>query len=216
MLETALVAFTAFFATIGPADAAVLFAALTVDASPAARRAMALRGTAIAAGILLFFAFFGTAVLDYLGISLAALRTAGGILLLLIAIDLVFARPSGGTTTTAVETAEAEAKADVSVFPLATPLIAGPGAIGATLLLIAEAGGDPVAFAAVILALAAALVLTLALLLVAARIEKVLGVTGIQVVSRVAGILLAALAVQFIFDGIASSGLLGGAAPIGK
>ncbi len=208
MLETALVAFTTFFATIGPPDVAALFAALTAQNTPAERRAMALKGTLIAAAVLLVFAFFGEALLTVFGISLAALRTAGGILLLLIAIDMVFARPSGGTTTTSAENEEAVAKADISVFPLATPLIAGPGAIGATILLVANAQGDWTAVAVVVAALLTVLVLTYLLMLVAGQVQRLLGVTGLQVVSRVIGVLLAALAVQFIFDGIGASGLL--------
>lgn len=208
MLETALVAFTTFFATIGPADVAALFAALTVDHSPKERRAIALKGTLIAAGILLFFALFGEAVLAHFGITLAALRTAGGILLLLIAIDMVFARPSGSTTTTSEETAEAKAKHDISVFPLATPLIGGPGAIGAAILLVADAQGDRLLEAIVVLVLIGVLLLTFLLMLVATQVQRVLGVTGLQVVSRVVGVLLAALAVQFIFDGIGASGIL--------
>lgn len=208
MLEVALVAFTTFFATIGPLDTAALFAALTADNTARDRRRMALRGTLIATAILLFFALLGEAVLRHFGITLAALRTAGGILLLLIAIDMVFARPSGSTTTTADETAEAQAKQDISVFPLATPLIAGPGAIGAAILLVAEAKGDWAHTAAVIAAMLALLLLTLLLLLMASQIQKLLGVTGLHVVSRVVGVLLAALAVQFIFDGIGASGML--------
>ncbi len=208
MLETALVAFTTFFATIGPPDVAALFAALAAQNTPAERRAMALKGTLIAAAVLLVFAFFGEALLTVFGISLAALRTAGGILLLLIAIDMVFARPSGGTTTTSAENEEAVAKADISVFPLATPLIAGPGAIGATILLVANAQGDWTAVAVVVAALLTVLVLTYLLMLVAGQVQRLLGVTGLQVVSRVIGVLLAALAVQFIFDGIGASGLL--------
>jgi multiple antibiotic resistance protein len=208
MLETALVAFTTFFATIGPPDVAALFAALTTENTVKERRAIALRGTMIAAGVLLFFALFGDFVLTHFGITLAALRTAGGILLLLIAIDMVFARPSGGTTTTREETAEAATKQDISVFPLATPLIAGPGAIGAAILLVADAQGERLLIAMVIAALVAVLALTFALMLMASQVQKLLGVTGLHVISRVIGVLLAALAVQFIFDGIRASGLL--------
>ena len=209
MLETALIAAATFFATIGPPDVAALFAALTPGTSAAERRAIALKGTLIAAGILLFFALFGEAVLTHFGITLAALRTAGGILLLLIAIDLVFARSSGGTTTTEEENQEAADKADISVFPLATPLIAGPGAIGAAILLVAEAQGDPALVATVVAALLGILLLTFVLMLAASQVQRLLGVTGLHVVSRVIGVILAALAVQFIFDGIAASGLLG-------
>ncbi len=208
MFERALVAFTTFFATIGPPDVAVVFAAITADDTPRRRRVYAVKGTLIAAAILLFFALFGRSLLEGFGNSLAALRTAGGILLLLIAIDLVFARPSGGTSTTTEETAEAMARRDVSVFPLATPLIAGPGAIGATIVLVADSAGGALQTAVVVGALAAVLAITLALMLAAARVQKVLGVTGVHVIARVMGVLLAALAAQFIFDGIAGSGLL--------
>ena len=141
-LETALLAFTTLFATISPVDVAALFAALTPGTSPKQRRVMALKGTLIAATILLVFAIFGNAVLTSLGIGLPALRTAGGILLLLISIDMVFARTSGGTSTTDDETEEAGHKNDISVFPLATPLIAGPGTMGAVILLMAQVHGD--------------------------------------------------------------------------
>lgn len=208
MLETAIVAFTTFFATIGPPDVAALFTALTHRNTGAERRAMAIKGTLIAAGILLFFAFFGDVLLAYMGISLSALRTAGGVLLLLIAIDMVFARSSGGTTTTSEETAEGVEKQDVSVFPLATPLIAGPGAIGAAILLTAEAQGNWLELAVVVGALFAVLLVTFLLMLVATQMQRLLGITGLHVVSRVIGVLLAALAVQFIFDGIKGSGLL--------
>jgi len=208
-LDTALLAFTTLFATISPIDVAALFAALTTKASVSQRRIFALKGTLIAGSILLVFAIFGNAVLVNLGIGLPALRTAGGILLFLIAIDMVFARSSGGSSTTDVETEEAGHKEDISVFPLATPLIAGPGTMGAVILLMAQADGDWHQEIAVIAAIIAVLVITLALLLMAGRIQKLLGVTGLNVISRVVGVLLAALAVQFIFDGIASSGLLG-------
>jgi multiple antibiotic resistance protein len=210
MLETALVALTTFFATIGPLDVAAIFAALTPNNTTRERRAIALKGTLIALGILLLFALFGDSLLHLFGISLPALRTAGGVLLLLIAIDMVFARPSGGVTTTEAENKEATAKHDISVFPLATPLLAGPGAMGATILLVADAEGDPATIAIVIGCLMAMLLATFILMLIAVQIQRLLGVTGLHVVSRVFGVLLAALAVQFIFDGIASSGLLGG------
>ncbi|MPZ12661.1 MAG: NAAT family transporter [Kiloniellaceae bacterium] len=209
-METALVALTTYFATIGPLDVAAIFAALTPHNTSSERRAIAVKGTLMALGILLLFAAFGDALLHLFGISLAALRTAGGILLLLIAIDMVFARPSGGVTTTEEENREATAKHDISVFPLATPLIAGPGAMGATILLVANAEGDWQIIGLVVASLIAMLALTCLLMLVAAQIQRLFGITGLHVISRVFGVLLAALAVQFIFDGIASSGLLGG------
>tara|TARA_R100000005_G_C4985335_1_gene193838 strand:- start:397 stop:1026 length:630 start_codon:yes stop_codon:yes gene_type:complete len=209
MLETALVAFTTFFATIGPLDVAALFAALTVQATPKERRQMALKGALIACVILLFFALFGKSVLASFGITLSALQASGGVLLLLIAIDMVFARNSGSSTTTDEERAEAKGKKDVSVFPLATPLIAGPGAIGAAVLLVAEAGDDAVHATIVIAVMLGTVLLTFVLMLLATQVQKLLGVTGLHVISRIVGVLLAALAVQFIFNGIRDSGLLG-------
>jgi multiple antibiotic resistance protein len=171
-------------------------------------RSCAADGISSATAILLVFALFGEAVLRLFGISLPALRIAGGILLLLIAIDMVFGRRSGGTTTTSEETAEAVVKDDISVFPLATPLIAGPGAIGATILLVADAQGDQLRIAVVILVMLGVLLLTFLLMLVATQVQRLFGVTGLHVVSRIVGVLLAALAVQFILDGIGTSGLL--------
>lgn len=207
MLTIAAVAFATFFVTVGPIDVAAMFAALTPGSTPAQRRVLALRGTAVATGILLVFALFGEPLLAVLGISLAALRTAGGIMLLLIAIDMVFARSSGGVSTTADESREARHKPDISVFPLATPLIAGPGAMGAAVLLMANARGEIVHQAVVVGMMLLVLALTLAALMTASQLQRLLGVTGLHVVTRVFGVVLAALSVQFIFDGIAESGI---------
>ena len=209
ILETATVAIATFFATMGPIDVAAIFAALTSGATSAQRRRMALRGTLIATGILLVFALFGEVVLRSFGISLAALRTAGGVLLLLIGIEMVFARTSGATGATDEETHEAESKLDISVFPLATPLLAGPGAIGAAILLMAHTEGQLVLQITVIGALLTMMLVAYLCLIGASQIQRLLGVTGMHVVSRVFGVLLTALAVQFIFDGIRNSGLLG-------
>ena len=206
--ETLLIAFTTFFATIGPADLALVFAALTHKNTPLERRVFALRGVAVAGAILLFFVAFGNALLTLFGITLPALKTAGGLLLFLIAIDMVFARHSGGVGTTSEEEAEAATRQDISVFPLAMPLIAGPGSISATILLVTGTQGDQLKIAAVVAALLGMLVLTYLSLLAAIPIQRLLGITGLAVVSRVVGVLLAALAVQFIFDGVRASGLL--------
>jgi len=207
-VETAALALTTFFATIGPIDVAAIFTALTVHATPEYRRAMAVRGTLIAAVILVAFAFAGELLLASLGISLAALHTAGGILLLLIAIEMVFARSTGVLSTTDEEEREALTKQDISVFPIATPLIAGPGSMGASILLMANARGDLFRQAVVLGSLLAVLAFTAGALLLAGRIQRWLGVIGMHVIKRVMGVLLSALAVQFIFDGIAQSGLL--------
>ena len=208
MIETGGLALATFFATIGPLDVAAMYAALTANHTAEQKRSVAIRGTLIATLILVTFALIGELLLARLGISLAALRTAGGILLLLIGIDMVFARSSGGTSTTDDEEKEAASKADISVFPLATPLIAGPGAMGAAILLMANQEGNLEGQAIVIGALLAILLATFISLLLASKIQNLLGVTGMHVITRVMGVLLSALAVQFIFDGIKESGLV--------
>lgn len=208
MIEIAALSMATFFATIGPLDVAAIFAALTAHSTRQHRRTMALRGTLIATSILVLFALAGEMVLGSLGISLAALRTAGGILLLLIAIEMVFARTTGGTSTTDEEEQEALSKQDISVFPIATPLIAGPGAMGAAILLMADAEGDLTHQLVVLGSLLAILLFTLVGMLLAGRLQQVLGIIGMHVITRIMGVLLAALAVQFIFDGIAQSGII--------
>jgi len=208
IIETAAVALATFFATVGPIDVAAMFAALTTSASPREKMRTAVRGVAIATGILLAFAIFGESLLNSMGITLAALRTAGGVLLLLIGIELVFGRASGATSATKEEAKEAARKDDISVFPLATPLIAGPGAMGTAVLLMADTEGDLALQAAVLGALLVILALTLLALFAASQLHRLLGLTGMQVVRRISGILLTALAMQFIFDGISQSGIL--------
>lgn len=207
MLDTAVLAFATLFATISPIDGAAIFAAITINNTHQQRRRIAIRGVMVAAIVLLVFAASGEWLLNTLGISLAALRTAGGVLLLLMGFDMVFARSSANTPT-AEEELEAIAKNDVSVFPLALPLIAGPGSMGALILLMAKTEGQWMLQLSVLTALVLVLLLTLFCLLAATQLNRLLGVTGMQVITRVMGILLCALAVQFIFDGIAESGLL--------
>jgi len=208
MTETAVIALATFFATIGPLDIAAMFAALTSGDTAKQRRSIAIRCTFIATLILLAFAFIGEILLASLGISLAALRTAGGILLLLIGIEMVFARTTGGTSTTDEEQKEAKLKQDISVFPMATPLLAGPGTMSAVILLMANAEGNIIYQSVIIVSLLAILLLTFICLLLASKFQQLLGVTGVHVVSRVMGVLLSALAVQFIFDGIIQSGIV--------
>ena len=208
MIETAGIALATFFATIGPIDVAAIFAALTSSSDVAHRRSMAIRGTLIGAAILLVFALVGEALLTGFGISLAALRTAGGILLLLIGIDMVFARSSGGSSTTDEEEQEAATKEDISAFPIGMPLIAGPGAMSATILLMANTEGNLALQAIVVGSLLVILLVTFISMLLAGQIQRVLGVTGMHVIARIFGVLLCALAVQFIFDGILQSGLI--------
>ena len=208
MIETAGIALATFFATIGPLDVAAIFAALTTSSDATHRRSMAIRGTLIGAAILLLFALVGEVLLTSFGISLAAFRTAGGILLLLIGIDMVFARSSGGTSTTDEEEREAAIKEDISAFPIGMPLVAGPGAMSATILLMANTEGDLVLKAIVIGSLLVILLVTFISMLLAGQLQRLLGVTGMHVIARIFGVLLCALAVQFIFDGIQQSGLI--------
>lgn len=207
MLETALTSFTTFFATIGPIEAAVLFATLTPKMQRAERRQIALRATVIASLILLVFTALGQPLLRQLGVTLPALQTAGGVVLLMIAIDMIFARPGSGFKLTPSEGEEAQTKDDLAVFPLATPLLAGPGAMSAGILLAANTQGDPVRLGVVLGALVAVMGLTFALLLLGHELNRILGVTAQRVLMRVFGILLSAIAVQAIFNGVGASGL---------
>jgi multiple antibiotic resistance protein len=213
MWEAAAIAAATFFATVGPFDVAAVYAALSANAAPADKRRMACKGVLIAALILLSFAIAGEALLRSLGISQAAFRAAGGVLLLLIGINLVFARNSGGGTTTDAENRDAASRGDLAVFPVAMPLIAGPGTMGAVILHIADAEGDFLRQLAVLAALALVLLLTLASMLLANQLHRLLGVTGMHVVSRVFGVILTAMAVQFIFDGLSASGILSPSPP---
>lgn len=208
MLETALTSFTTFFATIGPIEAAVLFATLTPKMERAERAAIALRATAIASVLLLIFTLFGQPLLDELGVSIAALQTAGGIILLIIALDMVFAKPTSAFKLTQPEDEEAQTKDDIAVFPLAMPLLAGPGAMSAGILLAANADGKPLLLATTVGALAAVMLVTLGLLLLSHRINRMIGITAQRVLMRVFGILLSGIAVQALFSGLEASGLL--------
>lgn len=179
-----------------------MFVALTAQHAPSERRRIALRGVAIAALVLVGFALVGEALLAALGIGLPAFRVAGGVLLLLLSIEMVMVRHSGLRTTTDSEERESGQRADVSVFPLAIPLVAGPGAMTSVVLLMSAAGGSKAAMALVLLQLLLVLGLTLACFLGAGALQRLLGLTGVNVVTRVSGLLLAALAVQFVIDGV--------------
>jgi len=207
VIEAGMVAFASLLALIDPIGNAVMFASLTAKDTAQHTRKMAIKGVFIASLLLLLFMFLGEALLSRLGISLAALRTSGGILLLIMAIDMVFAVHSGGTTTTDEEEIEARESNDISVFPLATPLIAGAGSISAVILLRANAQGNHSIELAIVFALLSVLLMTLLLLLTASPVKRLLGATGLNVITRILGVILSALAVQFIFDGLLQSGL---------
>jgi multiple antibiotic resistance protein len=208
MLGTALRAFATFLATIGPVEAAVLFATFCPRFSRAERIAVSLKAVGIATGIILFFALFGTAILAALGVTFPALQAAGGIILAIIAADMIFEARIGGSTISQPESAEARAKNDdIAVFPMATPILAGPGAMSGAILLMANAKGELTDQAAVIAALFTVMALTLLLMLAAQELREWIGGTAQKVVMRVFGILLAAIAVQSVFNGIAGSGI---------
>ena len=196
----------AFFVTIDPIGVAAIFVGLTVGHDRNQRRRMALRGAVIAGAVLLVFAVIGEAMMRALGIGLPALRIAGGILLLLLAIDMVFARPSGMRGMTETESREAGHRADISVFPLAVPLLAGPGAITLVILFMNQTAEDPLMQAAVLGIMLGVLASALVSLWFAAALTRLLGVTGVNVLHRVLGIVLAALACQFVLDGFAGAG----------
>jgi multiple antibiotic resistance protein len=194
--------FVVLLVVIDPVGVTPMFGALTRGGGDLHRRRMALKGTALAAAILLVFAFIGDWLLTTLGIGLPAFKIAGGVLLFLIALDMVFARQSGGRSATGREQEEARHKEDISVFPLAFPLIAGPGALTTILLMVGESRGQPLYFAAMIGVLLVILAITLLCLLAAGQLMKLLGETGANVMDRLFGVILAALAVQFILDGV--------------
>lgn len=200
-METAalITAFVTLFVVIDPIGLMPLFAALTQGQSNAQRRAIAVRAIVTGFGLLLLFGLFGEAVLGFIGISMPAFRIAGGILLFLTALDMLFSRRQARREEQS-ETASAEAD-DPSIFPLATPLIAGPGAM-ATMILLTGQSGDWMWILAVHGVMVTVLLLVFSFFLLAGPLERLLGETGINVVTRLLGMLLAALSVQFVVDGI--------------
>jgi multiple antibiotic resistance protein len=204
-------AFVTFFVVIDPPGCAPIFASLTRGASSGHRRAMAVRSTLVAGAILLVFALVGEDLLRTLGISLDAFRIAGGIMLFLIALEMVFekrtqrreGRAEEITRKAAEEARPLEAE-DISVFPMGIPMIAGPGAIATVMLLVSRSDG--VAESLVVLAaLGATLALTMLALLAAGPMMRVLGPKLEAMITRVLGVILAALAAQFVIDGLNAS-----------
>ncbi|HQU16493.1 MAG: MarC family transcriptional regulator [Chromatiales bacterium 21-64-14] len=200
--------FILMLVVVDPVGLVPLFGALTQESPRLEQRRMAVKAVLLAGAILLVFAFAGNRLLTALGIGLPAFKIAGGALLFLLAIDMVFARQSGLRSTTRSEQREAVRRHDISVFPLAFPLIAGPGAITTLLLVLAGHRGDPAAVAGVLLVLGVVLLLTLGALLLTGHLMRWLGETGANVVSRVLGLVLTALAVQFVLDGIRAAFLI--------
>ncbi len=197
-------AFVTLLVVVDPLGLAPIFVGLTRGGSAAYRHDAAIRGTMLGAAILFLFAFAGQTLLGALGIGFPAFRIAGGALLFLLSLDMIFGRPSGiRRTLQEGEEATAGVEDDISVFPLAVPLIAGPGSL--TTVLLYTGGGGTLEVAAFLGVLLLVLLMTLTSLLLAPRVMKVFGETGTNVLARVLGVLLAALAVQFVLDGIKQS-----------
>lgn len=197
--------FVTLFVIMDPIGLTPVFVALTQGMPPAKRRSIALRGCLIAGLLLSLFALGGEAVLGFVGISMPAFRIAGGILLFLTALDMLFQRRAKRREDQAEEEDHSD---DPSVFPLAMPLIAGPGSI-ATMILLAGQHPGVAGFAMVVGIMLAVLAIALLLFLSAGLLERALGKTGINVVTRLLGMLLAALSVQFVLDGLKAFGFAG-------
>ncbi|MHB1844383.1 MAG: MarC family protein [Deltaproteobacteria bacterium] len=203
VVSFSLVTFTGIFTVVDPLSALPLFVAMTGQDSQQARRAMAKRASFAAALILSAFALAGGLLFKFFGVTLPAFKVAGGLLLLLMAIDMLRAQTSR-VRASPEETAEGAAKEDVAIFPLATPLLAGPGSIATTMVFM----GRSTAWWQAIPVLAAVLVtcfISYWLLRGAALIDRLLGRTGMNVLNRVMGLILAAIAVQFILDGLSGA-----------
>ncbi len=202
MIESLIKTFVVFFVVVEPISLVPVFAALTRGGGDRYRRKMAFKGILLSALIFAAFLVSGDLTLRLLGISLDAFKIGGGLLMFLLAVDMVFARQSGLRSTTVREQEEAKFRQDISVFPLAFPLIAGPGALATLLILVGETHQRPLEFAGLIGVVAVVLLITLLLLLATRRVEQLLGLTGANVISRLFGVILVALAVQYVVDGI--------------
>lgn len=208
MLELLVNTFVVLFIVVDPIGVAVMFPALSGGVDGGFRRHMARHAALLSLLLLLVFFFTGGWMLKALDVGVPAFRIAGGLLLFLLAIDMVFARQSGLRSTTLREREEAAAKHDISVFPLAFPLLAGPGAL-TTVLLMANSGTGPVYMAGMVAVIGAVMLVTLLALYTADSVLRILGETGANVLNRVFGLILAALAVQYVIDGVLSLAQVG-------
>lgn len=203
-LDFYVTAFVTLFVVIDPIGLTPIFVALTRGMSRQTRRAIAIRACVISFVILLLFGLLGESVLSFVGISMPAFRIAGGILLFLTALDMLFERRTERRQGQAGDPGD-----DPSVFPMAIPLLAGPGAIASMILLTEATSGDLAASAAIFGVMAAVLAMALVLFLMSSLIERLLDDTLINVITRLFGMLLAALSVQFVLTGLANSGFGG-------
>jgi multiple antibiotic resistance protein len=199
-LKTALVT---LLVTLDPPGLAPVFIGLTLGMTPAGKREVGLRASVIAFVILAFFALGGRFVLEALGVTIPAFRIAGGLLLFYIAFDMVFALKAERRSEIASDAMAIDHIRNIAAFPLAIPLMAGPGSITATMLLADRAGGDWFALSGLLAIIALTMAISFAAFLAAERISGLLGKTGAIVFSRMLGVVLAALAVQFVSDGAA-------------
>jgi multiple antibiotic resistance protein len=204
MIEQLLKFFVVFVVVVDPVSLIPVFAALTQDAGRRFQKKMAVKAALIALGICIAFALVGAKFLEIMGISLSSFRIAGGTLLFLIALDMVFGGPSGTRASAPAQT-EPPTRADVSVFPLAFPFIAGPGSLAIILLAAGEARGKPLMFAGLLGVIGFVVAVCWIAMLATPRLMNVIGATGANVANRLSGVVLAALAVQFIVDGIRGS-----------
>ncbi len=201
MIELFVSSLITFFVVIDPPGCAPIYAGLSASASPLQKRAMAVRAVGVSAAILFVFALFGEALLKGLGISLASFRIAGGIMLFLIALEMVFEKRTERREDRAAKVANDPEAEDVSIFPMAMPMIAGPGSIASVMLLMSRNSGIERSLV-VLAAMVTILLLTLVALLAAGPIMRILGAKIEAVITRLLGVLLAALAVQFVLDGL--------------
>jgi multiple antibiotic resistance protein len=206
-LRFAATAFATAFTIIDPIGMIPMTIGATARVSPSRRNQIIDQAVLVAAAVIVVMGALGHAILDYLGITLAAFTIAGGILLLLIAIDMLFARPTGAKRTEAEEREAAEAE-NPAVFPLAIPMISGPGTIATVLLLVSMAHGDRWSLLVVACAYAVALALTWLCMRASTLLLRLIGTTGIHVTTRLLGIILAALAVQFVLNGMMQTPLV--------
>lgn len=204
MVELYISALITFLVVIDPPGCAPIYAGLTSGAAPVHVRAMAVRAVGVATAILLVFALFGEVLLHALGIGLDAFRIAGGIMLFVIAMDMVFERRTQRREERAEKLKDTPEVEDVSIFPMAMPMIAGPGSIASVMLMMSRSQGLGQSLV-VLAAMLTVLAITLVALLAAGPIMRVLGAKIEAVITRLLGVLLAALAAQFVINGVKAS-----------
>jgi multiple antibiotic resistance protein len=199
IIKFGLAAFATLLVVVDPPGVVPMFVALTKGETPAHRRAILIRAVLIAFGAALFFLVAGRAVLSYLGVTVHAFSISGGILLFVAAMPMLFGQRGGLQSP---EPKEPTAGHDIAVFPLAMPLLSGPGTIATILLLTSQAGGDFQKLAAIGIAIAAVFLVAFLTLYLGARLIRLVGKGGVDIATRVMGIVLAALAVQYVLNGV--------------